>query len=322
MPPGVRQSRIACNSLLILQRLALVSGLCLGLAAKAETAGPIVEPNGALRPVNATAAEPDARALIDTWRASNQYLPGKHVDHERFQILDQRLALGKYKRAFLQFRILPAQGDALAFALARCPGRESPVEIQVFYQWSPDVKGWVAMGVKGDGAENLCGEKGGLWSQEQIERLIHPPALPVPPKIQAEDVVAPPPGSAERAAIMNALRPLYEGLFGPPIQFKVVKLQVAAGFAFVTVHPQRQNGAPIEAANWKKALPDPCFQTPASVEHEYWLRRDKGVWTIGVKNGLCADDSIIAQGDLIGAPPQLAGMNAWPEREFPPALDE
>ena len=315
-------SRTARKSSLALRALAFLPAFCFCLAAQAETSAQIVEPSGNVQPANATAAEPDARALIDTWRASNQYLPAKHVDHERFLILDKRLALSKYPRAFQQFRILAAQGDALAFARAHCPGRESPVDIQVFYQWSPDVKGWVAMGVKGDGAENLCGENIKFWTPEQVEQLLRPPALPAPPKIEPDDVMTPPPGSPDRAAIMDALRPLYEKLFGPPIQFKVVKLRVAAGFAFATVHPQRPNGAPIEAAIWKKALGEPCFQSPASVEHEYWLRRDKGAWTIGVKNDLCADDSIIEQGDLIGAPPQLVDMNAWPEREFPPALDE
>jgi hypothetical protein len=33
---------------------------------------------------------------------------------------------------------------------------------------------------------------------------------------------------------------------------------------------------------------------------------------------MCADDSISDQGDLIGAPPQLVGKDAWPEREFMP----
>ena len=119
---------------------------------------------------------------------------------------------------------------------------------------------------------------------------------------------------------MDALRPRYEALFGPPIAFKVVKLRVAAGFAFVVVHPQRPNGAPIVEAVWRKALGEPCFQRPAGVEHEYWVKLDGGVWTIGVKNGMCADDSISGEGDLIGAPSQLVDQDAWPEREFPPEL--
>jgi len=69
------------------------------------------------------------------------------------------------------------------------------------------------------------------------------------------------------------------------------------------VHPERPNGAPIEEALWLKALGEPCFQNPVAATHEYWMKREGDTWTIGVKNGLCADDSIVGEGDLIGAPP-------------------
>ncbi len=299
--------------------------LCLAVqpvnANPAGTPAQILEP-GVAKPARATSPEPSARELVDTWREANSLLPGKNVDNERFLILDRRFAPGKYPRAFLQFEILPPQGDALAFARARCPGRGRPLVIQVFYQWSDTLRAWVAQGVMGDGAETLCGENAKLWSPGQVESLLHPPALPVPPKILAEDVETPPAGSPERAAITDALRPLYERIFGPPIQFKVKEMRVAADFAYVVVHPQRPDGGPIEAAAWKKALGEPCFQFAATIENEYWMQKRNGAWTVGVKNGICADDSIIGQGDLIGAPPQLAGLDAWPEREFPPALNE
>jgi hypothetical protein len=48
------------------------------------------------------------------------------------------------------------------------------------------------------------------------------------------------------------------------------------------------------------------------------MKKEGAVWTIGLKNGMCADDSISQEGDLIGAPPQLVDIDAWPEREdFP-----
>ena len=150
---------------------------------------------------------------------------------------------------------------------------------------------------------------------------ISPPPLPAPPRISMSEVRTPGAGAPERAAIMNALRPRYEELFGAPIVFRVETLRMAAGFAFVVVHPQRPNGAAIDRQVWRKALGEPCYQTPQGVAHEYWMKLEGGVWTVGVKNSMCADDSISQQGDLIGAPPQLAGMSSWPEREFPPDLN-
>ena len=63
------------------------------------------------------------------------------------------------------------------------------------------------------------------------------------------------------------------------------------------------------------------FLRASNVVHQYWLKKDGGAWTIGVKNGMCADNSIADEGDLIGTPPQLAQKNAWPEREYMPEPD-
>jgi hypothetical protein len=48
------------------------------------------------------------------------------------------------------------------------------------------------------------------------------------------------------------------------------------------------------------------------------MHKRNGLWTIGLDNNMCADDSIVDQGDLIGAPPQLVDKGEWPEREFRP----
>jgi hypothetical protein len=291
-------------------------------SAMAQTAAPlaIVEPTGDLTPAYSKEMESSAQQLIETWRSSNLSLEDKRVDTERFEIVARRVVSGKISRAFLQFRVLPPQGDAMAFAGARCPGRKRPVEIQVFYQWSDFLGAWVPHNTRGEGDDDLCSNDK-LWTSDQIERLVDPPPLPVPPKVSRADVVTPRVGSAERAAILNALRPRYEDLFGRSIVFKVETLRVAAGFAFVVVHPKRPNGASIEKSKWKKALDGECFQDPLGATHEYWLTKASNGWEIGVKNDMCADDSISDQGDLIGAPPQLAGMDAWPQREFMPDPD-
>jgi len=232
-------------------------------SAIAQTSAPlaIVEPAGELTPAYSRETEPSAQQLIETWRSSNQALENKRVDKERFEIIGRRIVSGKISRAFLQFRVLLPEGDAIAFAGARCPGRKSPVEIQVFYQWSDFLGAWVPHNTRGEGEDDLCSNDK-LWTSDQIERLVDPPPLPVPPKVSRRDVFTPRVGSAERAAILNALRPRYEDLFGRSIVFKVETLRVAAGFAFVVVHPKRPNGAPIEKSKWKKALDGECFQDP------------------------------------------------------------
>ena len=275
----------------------------------------IVAPSGDLSPSYSNVRDPTAQELIETWRASNQFMPDKRVDTESFEVIDRRVAWDKYGRAFLQFRILSAFGDALSFAGARCRGRTRPVELQVYYQFSRDLNAWVPQGRRGDSSEGLCSDEK-LWTAEQIETLVHPRPLPVPPKISRRDVQTPQRGSPERAAIMDALRPRYEGMFGKPILFKVERLRVAAGFAFVVVHPQRPSGSPIEKRVWDRALGGACFQERESVAHEYWMQKRDGSWSIGLNNDMCADDSIIDQGDLIGAPPQLVDKHDWPEREF------
>jgi hypothetical protein len=280
----------------------------------------IVEPSGSPRPEYSKARDPSAAQLIETWRSSNRFMTEKKVDNERFEVIDRRVVNGRISRAFVQFRILSAGDDAASFAARRCPGRTRPVEIQVYYQWSDDLRAWTPLNTRGDGTEDLC-SGGKLWTAEQVGKLVNPPPLPDPPRISMASVYTPRPGSPERAAIMDALRPRYEAMFGAPIVFRVDTLRVAAGFAYVVVHAQRPDGAPIAKSTWKKALGGECFQSPASVTHEYWMRRDRAAWVIGVKNDMCADDSISQQGDLIGAPPQLMNLPAWPEREFMPEPD-
>ncbi|MGD0642319.1 MAG: hypothetical protein ABSC22_16350 [Roseiarcus sp.] len=293
--------------------------LLASVAALAQPAQPVsvVEPTGNLKPQYSKAQTPSPQQLIETWRSFNQNMTDKKVDTEQFQIIAYRVATGKIPRAFLQFQIFSSQADPLAWAAQRCPGRTRPVEIQVYYQWSDDLGAWVPQGGRGENDDNLCSDQT-LWTSDQIEQVVNPKPLPTPPKISRADVSTPPAGSPVRAAIMDALRPRYESLFGAPIVFKVETLRVAAGFAFVVVHPERPNGAPIDQKTWTKALTEQCFQYPASVEHEYWMKLDGGVWKVGVKNDMCADDSISQEGDLIGAPPQLAGLDQWPEREFMP----
>jgi len=65
----------------------------------------------------------------------------------------------------------------------------------------------------------------------------------------AQQVYEPPRGSPERRALMDAIRPLAESLFYPPIEFVVSDLRVSGDVAFASVIAQRPGGGMIDVAN-------------------------------------------------------------------------
>ena len=263
--------------------------------------------------------DPSSQALIETWLAGYGWNKDKRFDLERYEIVNRRVVWGEFGRAILQFRVLPIDGDAMALAAKRCPGRNRPIEMQIYFQWSQDSKLWTALANRGDpGFESCSNDK--LWTSEQLELIVNPPPLPAPPKIARKDVVTPPPGSPERKAIMDGLRPTFETAFGKPVEFKVSTLRVAAGFAWVVVHPQRPDGTAIGKAEFDKAV-GPCEQNRTTVVAQFWMRKRGDGWRVGWGNGLCASDSIADQGYLIGAPPQLADLDEWPGTDFMPVED-
>lgn len=62
----------------------------------------------------------------------------------------------------------------------------------------------------------------------------------------AQAIQTPKPGSAERSAILNAMRPQVEAAMRGPVVFVVDTMNVAEGWAFVTAHPQRPDGSAID----------------------------------------------------------------------------
>ena len=262
---------------------------------------------------------PSAQALLETWLSGYGWGKDKRFDLERYEIVNRRVVWGEFGRALLQFRVLPLNGDAMALAAKRCPGRNRPIEMQIYFQWSPEYKLWTALANRGDPGFEPC-SKDELWTGEQVEKIVNPPPLSVPPKITRRDVVTPQTGSPERRSILDGLRPTFERAFGKPIEFRVSSLRVAAGFAWVVVHPQRPNGIPISKAQWDAAV-GPCDQDPATVVAQFWMRKRADGWRVGWSGGFCAGDSIIQLGYLIGAPPQLADLDAWPSTDFMPVED-
>jgi hypothetical protein len=303
----------------VLFRLCVVALGCLLMSSPPVGAKPlegdlIVGPLPNERPQASTDHDPSASALIETWLAGYDWPADKRFDQERYEILTRGVSL---ERAILVLRLLSLQGGALALALQRCPGRQTPIDIQIYFEWSNYVSHWVAIDNRGDPGFNACPQPTTLWTKDQLAELLNPPPLPVPPKVDQHDVVTPAPGSLDRTALLDAVRPIYEKLFGKPIVFQVQAIRVAAGYAFIMVHPERPNGSSIEKQVWDAAI-GACEQTPASVAQEYWMKKVGGVWTIGLRNNFCADDSIVDGGDIIGAPPQLVGRTHWdPRLEYP-----
>jgi hypothetical protein len=55
----------------------------------------------------------------------------------------------------------------------------------------------------------------------------------------------PPRGSPERAAVLDALRPAVERDLGPPVMFRIERMNVEGAWAFVSATPMR-NGEPLD----------------------------------------------------------------------------
>lgn len=86
----------------------------------------------------------------------------------------------------------------------------------------------------------------------------------------AQSFHTPPPGSAERRAVLDAVRPHVEGELGAPVEFVVQQLRVGGGWAFVQAVPQRPGGRAIQQ-------PHPDMD---GVRTEAVLRRDGRNWIV------------------------------------------
>lgn len=69
----------------------------------------------------------------------------------------------------------------------------------------------------------------------------------------AQTVQRPGPGTAERKAILDAVRPIVEAQVGPPVEFVVSDIRVAGAHAFVILQPQRPGGGRIDYSHLDRA---------------------------------------------------------------------
>lgn len=299
----------------------LLCGLVLGLSALAPAsarAGEIITLPEA--PPQRVDGEPTGRLLIESWLGGSDWPAGTLFADRRYEVLDVRPSPGPGRFAYLHVRLLDLEGNALAFAAKTCPGRETPIELQLYFQWSKYISAWVALAERGGDAFNLC-EGPALWTKEQVELVVNPPPRPKPPKVSLKDVTTPKPGSTERKAILDGIRPAFEAVFGAPIEFKVNEMRVAAGFAYLLVHPQRPGGKQLSTADWEKGG-GPCEGSDASAM--LFAHKMRGTWEIGwgTPEGVCATDSLAGMGWVIGAPAALIGEQTWgDEDEMLPVYD-
>jgi hypothetical protein len=81
-------------------------------------------------------------------------------------------------------------------------------------------------------------------------------------------------GSAQRRAILDALRPAVERRLGPNVEFVVRDIRVADGWALVVADPQRRGGAPIDGRRYFANFDDMDGLTVTAV------LRFRGRWTL------------------------------------------
>jgi hypothetical protein len=80
----------------------------------------------------------------------------------------------------------------------------------------------------------------------------------------------PPPGSPERAKIMEAVRASFEKKLGGPVKFKVDRLDVDGDYAFAQLHPLKPDGSP-----YRILRPDPM-----NAYGDALLVRRSGAWQL------------------------------------------
>jgi hypothetical protein len=97
----------------------------------------------------------------------------------------------------------------------------------------------------------------------------------------------PPPGSPERKAVLDALRPAIEAKLDPPIEFVVETIEVEQGWAFVQAEPQRRGGGTIDGRRYYSA-DDWDFMDGLTVTA--LLRLRDGRWTL-VDHAIGATDA-------------------------------
>ena len=93
------------------------------------------------------------------------------------------------------------------------------------------------------------------------------------------------PASAERKAVLDALRPVVEARLGSDIEFVVQAVRIEGGWAFVMADPQRRGGRPIDG----QRIFGEDFENMDGLRVDAVLQRKNGRWKV-VDYGIGATD--------------------------------
>ena len=85
-------------------------------------------------------------------------------------------------------------------------------------------------------------------------------------------------GSAERRALMDAIRPTAEKLFGKPVEFIVGELRVSGDVAFAEVVAQRPGGGQIDIHSTPGWRANHFFEDADNLSGQALLQRKGGRW--------------------------------------------
>lgn len=113
----------------------------------------------------------------------------------------------------------------------------------------------------------------------------------------------PAPSSAERKAILNALRKPIARELGQAVRFRIEKLSVCRGWAFVEATPQKPNGKPID---WSvSSYADAVANDACGLLVHGLLAKNKGRWKVR-QTVVCATDvPYVTWSKDFGAPVQI-----------------
>ena len=121
----------------------------------------------------------------------------------------------------------------------------------------------------------------------------------------AVTVKTPAPGTAERIAILDSMRPHVEAAMRGPVVFVVGTMNVADGWAFVVAHPQRPDGSAINPVETGYAQDIEFMDGLNTIA---LLRFDNARWNLIDLHTGPTDVSYIIWPQLFGVPAQILGL--------------